>query len=103
MMTHSPLARLFFAAVTLLLAGIGTSIAAPNISPLGKAPDWASLEQYHDTMTRAEFESLLQKVYCARGVDVSLIQIEADTVRFAIDRDEQTWFTLRFATDETAR
>ena len=102
MITPLPLLRLAAIAVA-LFATVPPAIAAPNISPLAKEPDWQSLEAYHETMTRAEFEWLLQNVYCGRGVDVSLIQVEAETARIAIDRDEQTWFTLRFAKDEASR
>ena len=91
------------AALAFSAAAFTTVVAAPNISTLGNEPDWQSLERFHETMTRAEFESLLQNVYCARGVDVSLIQVDGETARIAIDRDEQTWFTLRFAADEASR
>ena len=97
------LPRFVALASLLLLGGTSVAVAAPNISPLAKEPDWAALEKYQETITRAEFESLLQNVYCARGVDVSLIQVEPETARIAIDRDEQTWFTLRFAKDEASR
>ena len=46
---------------------------------------------------------LLREVYCTRGVSADLIQIEASVVRFLIDKDEQKWFTLRFAADEASR
>ena len=103
MIAHRPLSRIVAAAVVLLLGGISAALGAPNISPLGKQPDWAALEAYQETMTRAEFEALLQNVYCARGVDVDFIQVEPETARVAIDRDEQTWFTLRFAKDDASR
>ena len=103
MITLPTLSRSFAGAFALLLVTTAAAVAAPNISPLAKQPDWASLEAFHETMTRAEFERLLQNVYCARGVDVSLIQVEPEAARIAIDRDEQTWFTLRFAPEEGAR
>ena len=103
MITFPAHIRAVLAAFAFSLAIAGTGLTAPNISPLGKQPDWQALERFHETMTRAEFESLLQNVYCARGVDVSLIQVDGETARIAIDRDEQTWFTLRFASDEATR
>ncbi len=102
MIIRLKLAR-FFASTALLLTSIAAGLGAPNLSPLAKQPDWPSLEKYQETITRGEFEALLQKVYCAQGVDVSLIQVEGESARIAIDRDEQTWFTLRFAKDEASR
>ena len=48
-------------------------------------------------MTHDEFTRSLQEVYCTRGVSADLIQVEPDVARFLIDKDEQKWFTLRFA------
>lgn len=33
------------------------------LADLGERPDWSTLDRYHDTMTRAEFESALRDVY----------------------------------------
>jgi hypothetical protein len=79
-----------------------SAAAAENLTPLGRAPDWPSLAQYHETITRDEFERLLRNVYCTRGVDPRFIEVEPDGARILMDGDEQTWFTLRFAADETA-
>ena len=105
MITHLHHVRTLAAAAAVVIAiALGNvSSAAPNISPLAKAPDWAALEKYQETITRGEFEALLNNVYCARGVDVSFIQIEPEAARIAIDREEQTWFTLRFAKDDASR
>ncbi len=83
-----------------LLAFAETTNAAPNISPLGRAPDWPTLEKYQETMTHDDFVRVLQGVYCTRGVSADLIQVNADDARFLIDKDEKTWFTLRFAKEE---
>ena len=78
------------------------SRAAANISPLGKAPDWQSLEKFQETITRDDFTRLLQNVYCTRGVPEKLIKVEDETARILIDKDEQRFFTLRFAKDPAA-
>ena len=74
-----------------------TSPAADNLSPLSKRPDWTILDRYHETITRDEFERLLRNAYCTHGVDERLIQVGPGSARVLMDRDEQTWFTLRFA------
>jgi hypothetical protein len=61
------------------------------------------LEKYQETITHDDFTRLLQSVYCTRGVSPDLIQVEADRARIVIDRDEKSWFTLRFAKDEESR
>jgi hypothetical protein len=58
------------------------------------------LEKYQRTITRAEFERLLWNVYCIQGVSDELIRVDQDFACILIDRDAQTWFTLRFAKDE---
>ena len=76
--------------------------AAENLSPLSKSPDWASLEQFQETITRDDFEGLLRNVYCSRGVGKELIKIESDSASVLMDKDEQTRFTLRFAKEPAA-
>ncbi|MFN2509236.1 MAG: hypothetical protein ABR589_10750 [Chthoniobacterales bacterium] len=78
------------------------SRAAENLSPLGKSPDWPALERFQETITRDEFSRLLERVYCTRGVSDSLIRVDAESAQFLIDKDEQRWFTLRFAKDESS-
>ncbi|MDQ6624208.1 MAG: N-acetylmuramoyl-L-alanine amidase, partial [Verrucomicrobiota bacterium] len=76
---------------------------AANVSPLGKTPDWTTLEKYQETITHDEFATLLRDVYCTRGVSEELIRVEPEVAHFLIDRDAATWFTLRFAPNETSR
>ena len=87
----------------LLLSSPRPAGAAPNISPLGNTPDWQTLEKYQETITRDEFTRLLETVYCPHGVSGDLIQVDAEVARLAIDREEKSWFTLRFAKDDSTR
>ncbi len=50
----------------LLLAAVAGAVAAP-LSPLAPPPDWATLSRYSGTLTAADFERLLQKVYVPDG------------------------------------
>ena len=94
---------MFARVFSILLFTAAVAGGAENISPLGQSPDWSSLEKYQETMTHDEFTRSLREVYCTRGVSADLIQVEADVARFLIDKDEQKWFTLRFAPNDTSR
>ncbi|MDQ6626540.1 MAG: N-acetylmuramoyl-L-alanine amidase, partial [Verrucomicrobiota bacterium] len=96
------LQRLLRATFVLCLLA-GQALAAPNISPLGNTPDWKAFERYQETITHDEFERLLREVYCPRGVAPELIDVRPGEVRFLIDRDEKSFFTLRFAADEKSQ
>lgn len=54
-------------------------------------------------MTQDEFASALQNVYCTRGVPADFIKVDAEAARFLLDKAEQSWFTLRFAPNESSR
>ena len=86
-----------------LAAATEFAAGAPNISPLGKTPDWSSLERYQKTITHDEFARVLQTIYCPRGFDAEIIQLDAEEARFAIDREEKSYFTLRFARDDQSQ
>lgn len=50
----------------LLLLGVSACPAAP-LSPLAPQPDWSSIGRYAGTITAADFEELLRKVYVPDG------------------------------------
>ena len=56
-----PAMRIFFGVLALFFGA--TLARAERISPLGHAPDWASLNGYQRTITRAEFTRLVNEVY----------------------------------------
>jgi N-acetylmuramoyl-L-alanine amidase-like protein len=88
----------------LLFLRAGSATAADYLSnPLADPPKWKALEKYQDTMTRDEFEQLLRGVYAPHGLSDDLIRIDQDFACILMNRDAQTWFTLRFAKDETNR
>ena len=81
-----------------------SAIAVDHLSnPLADPPKWKSLEKYQKTITHDEFERLLRDVYCSHGVSDELIRLDRDFACILMDRDAQTWFTLRFARDESRR
>jgi hypothetical protein len=70
---------------------------------LADPPKWKVLEKYQRTITHDEFERLLRDVYATHGISNELIRIDRDFACILMDRDAQTWFTLRFAKDERRR
>jgi N-acetylmuramoyl-L-alanine amidase len=78
--------------------------AADHLSnPLADPPNWKLLEKYQRTITHDEFERLLWNVYCSHGVSDEFIRVDRNFACLLMDRDAQTWFTLRFAKDERTR
>ena len=71
--------------------------AADNINVLGKKPQWDILEHYQETITRDEFAHLINDVYGTHGFARDLIEIKEEAARIRMNRDAQTFFTLRFA------
>ena len=79
-------------------------LAADRLSnPIADPPAWKTLAKYQKTITHDEFERSLRSVYCSHGISDELIRVEPDFACILMDRDAQTWFTLRFAKDERTR
>ena len=74
--------------------------AADNLGVLGSHPRWNVLEHYQETITHDDFARLIQKVYCTQGFAPDLIAIDDKSARILTNREAQTFFTLRFATDK---
>ena len=81
-----------------------SALAIDHLSnPLADPPKWKTLEKYQRTITHDEFERLLRGVYATQGISDEFIRIERDYACILMDREAQTWFTLRFARDERRR
>ena len=50
-----------------------------------------------------EFEQLLRGVYCTHGISEEFVRVDPDVACILMDRDAQTWFTLRFASSDRDR
>jgi hypothetical protein len=81
----------------------GDTRAADNLGVLGDHPRWTVLEKYQETITHDEFSRLIQNVYCTHGFAPDLIEINEKTARLLMNRETQTFFTLRFAENEAER
>ena len=75
---------------------------AQRLSPLASAPDWTRLDAYQETMTREEFQRLLDTVYAPGRAAEGMIEIrESDAVIFKTLTPPEM-ITLRFAQDSAA-
>jgi hypothetical protein len=80
------------------------ALAADHLSnPLADSPNWKALAKFQKTITHDEFERLLRDVYCPHGISEEFIRIDPDKGCILLDRDAQSWFTLRFATSTATR
>jgi N-acetylmuramoyl-L-alanine amidase len=63
------------------------------------AADWSTLEHYQQTISRAEFETLLANVYCPSDAFTNYLTVTTDsvTVFSTIEKTNPPLFTLRFA------
>jgi len=87
----------------LLLVFAPASYAADNVSVLGAHPRWSVLENYQETITHDECAHLINDVYCTHGFASDLVEINDKTARVLMNRETQTFFTLRFAEDDDER
>ncbi len=74
-----------------------------NLSTLGRKPDWSELEKYQATITHDEFVHLLDDVYCPKGYNPDLIQIEPDAAQILTESGGKNRFVLRFAKSDADR
>ncbi|MGC1480304.1 MAG: N-acetylmuramoyl-L-alanine amidase, partial [Chthoniobacterales bacterium] len=80
----------------LLLVASTAGTAAPNLSPLASPPDWSSLNEYQQSITREDFLFLLEEVYAPFGAWKGVIRVDATTARVETRPGEDP-FVLRFA------
>ncbi len=101
---HLGISLSLFLFLSLFLCAPSSRCAADHLSnPLADPPKWKSLQKYQRTITRDEFERLLRSVYCSQGINDEFIRLDRDFACILMDRDAQTWFTLRFAKDGRRR
>ena len=90
-----------FLSLSLFLSSVR---AADHLSnPLADPPNWKALAKFQETITRDEFEQALRGIYCTHGISEELIRVDPDVACLLMDRDAQTWFTLRFAKEARKR
>lgn len=72
-----------------------------KLSPLAPNPDWSKLNIFQQTITKADFVSLLDRVYAPNGAWRDTITIHSDGALITTGPDESPFF-LRFATSRAA-
>src|SRR5688572_4840146 len=83
--------------------GLASPLAAQQRSVLAPAPDWGELERFQETLTREEFQRLLDEVYAPGGAAKSYIEVRpGEAVILTQLRPPAKW-TLRFARDAASR
>jgi N-acetylmuramoyl-L-alanine amidase len=73
-----------------------------NLGILGSHPRWELLEKYQRTITHDDFSHLVNDVYCTHGISPDLLKIDTDSATILENRDANSYFSLRFARDETS-
>jgi N-acetylmuramoyl-L-alanine amidase len=70
----------------------------PALSALADIPDWTTLNAFHHTITRADFERLLTTVFTTGGAWRKFIELDDAEARIRTgDADSSEVFHLRFA------
>jgi hypothetical protein len=76
---------------------------ADNLSPLAPRPDWSSFNAYQKTISRDEFQRLINEVYSTDGAFWDYCDINNDRVVIYSDLGKtRPLFTLHFAPSESA-
>jgi N-acetylmuramoyl-L-alanine amidase len=93
-----------FSRRSLLFAVLLTSVAQFPSAPLllaDEAPRWELLNQFKRTMTRAEFQSRLDRVFSPAGVFQKFLAYDGDSVLvFDDEQHQQQMYRLELATDQ---
>lgn len=88
-------------AAFLALLLVSSTLAPARLSPLATPPDWSKLNVFQQTITREEFENLLNKVYAPGGAWKDTIIIRDDAAVITT-RPSLSPFLLRFAPSREA-
>ena len=89
--------------VLLALVPAGGPARAGGLSPLASPPDWAALEPYQHTITRAEFSRLVNTIYSPDGEFGKYLQIDNSQATIFSDLGHrERLFTLHFASSDAS-
>jgi len=86
----------------LLLLAAAPLAATAKLSPLGEKPDWSELNAFQRTIARAEFVSLLEKIYAPDGASKGLIEIRGNSARIPTSPGKPPYI-LEFAEPGSAK
>ena len=86
-------------AVLISLALVGSAAFAQRLSPLTSAPDWKRLDAFQETITREEFQRLLDTVYAPGSAAAGMIVVRENDAAILKTLTPPEPFVLRFAKD----
>jgi hypothetical protein len=95
----SPVKPRLILAVCLCLCLFRAASQAQRLSALAARPDWSQLEAFQETITRDEFQKLLNQVYAPNGAAKGMIDVEADAAVIKTTLTPPSNWRLRFAPD----
>ena len=76
---------------------VGGAFAHANITPLGKVPDWKSLDCFQNTTTSKQFRKALAEVYCPREEWWSAwMVVDEKSARIRKENGSDEWYQLNF-------
>lgn len=84
------------------LASILLSPIHAKVGPLAPKPDWARLDPYQETITRDDFQRLLETLYAPRGAAEGWITVGPDSASIQTGSGRPP-YVLRFAPDQASR
>jgi len=89
----------FISALLLGLYFFPAGSEAQRLSALAPRPDWSQLEAFQETITRDEFEKLLNQIYAPNGAAKGMIDVEPDAAVIKTTLTPPATWRLRFARD----
>jgi hypothetical protein len=89
-------------AVLLALAFSAAPAFAQRLSPLAPRPDWRELEPFQETITRSEFNHLLETVYAPGGASRGVIEVKEDAAIIRTTLNPAGEWRLRFAPENSS-
>lgn len=73
-------------------------LVAALVAPIVNAGDWSSLERFQKSVTRVEFERLVNQVYCPSGALTNYLTFTTNAVTiYSTSAKTNALFTLQFA------
>ena len=80
-----------------LLYLFGSLVVSAKLTDLAETPDWKRLDRFQKTITKQEFITKLNEVYCPRESWWSpWIEIEEDRARICKIAGSDEWYDLHF-------
>jgi N-acetylmuramoyl-L-alanine amidase len=89
-----------FGALFLLLVMVPLVCSSQRLTPLSHPPDWNQLNRFQETITRDEFNDLLESVYAPNQAGAQWIKLETEQAQ--IQENAPARFVLRFASSPAA-